>query len=110
MAPRRTLLGIVVATGVAVGLLMSTPRAQETSPSAALVAEGVEALGGRDRVLALRTLRMIGYGEMIDGFGLSNISADRYSPERLNNLLEFERTFDLANDRMRTRVRRRTNF
>ena len=85
-------------------------QAQDTAPAAALAAKAAEALGGRERVLGLKTLTMIGYGEMIDGFGLSNIAADRYAPERLNNLLEFERTFDLENERMRTRVRRRTNF
>ena len=47
---------------------------------------------------------------MVDGFGLSNIAADRYAPERLNNILEMERTFDVANERMRVRERRRTNF
>src|SRR5690606_10451413 len=80
------------------------------SASLALVERAAEALGGRQRLEALRSIRMIGYGEMIDGYGLSNIAADRYAPERLNNLIEFERIFDLANDRMRTRFRQRTNF
>ena len=85
-------------------------RAQGPSPSAGLVTAAADALGGRDRLLAVRSIRMIGYGELIDGFGLSNIAADRYAPERLNNLLEMERTFDVANERMRVRERRRTNF
>ena len=106
----KRILWAAVAASLTVAALLTRLDAQQPSAAATLVADAAQALGGRDRIEALRSIRMIGYGEMIDGFGLSNIAADRYAPERLNNLLEFERTFDLTNDRMRTRVRRRTNF
>jgi hypothetical protein len=104
------MIAAAAAASVTLAVFLAPIGAQQPSASAALVAGAAEALGGRERIQALRQIRMIGYGEMIDGFGLSNIAADRYAPERLNNLLEFERTFDLANDRMRTRQRQRTNF
>jgi hypothetical protein len=108
--PARAAAGIAAVAALTFAAI-AFPRAQQPPEGAtSLVNAAAEALGGRERILALKTLTMIGYGEMIDGFGLSNIAADRYAPERLNNLLEMERTFDVANERMRVRERRRTNF
>ncbi len=101
----------VVALGAGGTVLSDGVGAQvPVAESRALVAAAADALGGRERILSLRTLRVIGYGELIDGHGLSNIAAGPHAPVRLNNLLEWERTYDLVNGRMRTQFRQRTNF
>jgi hypothetical protein len=110
MKTTRTLPAILLFTAVVAGMFLPRVGAQAPSAAASLATAAADALGGRDRIQAVRSIRMIGYGELIDGFGLSNNAADRYAPMRLNNILEMERTFDVANERMRVQERRRTNF
>ena len=56
------LLAVAVASALVFGL-----AAQGTAPEAALVSRAAEALGGRDRVMTLKTLQIVGYGRSVHG-------------------------------------------
>ena len=45
-------------------LLSAAVIGQGVSPEMKLVGQMAEALGGRERVLAVKTLRIVGYGEL----------------------------------------------
>ena len=75
------------------------------SPAPNIVRKAAEALGGVDRIMAVRSLRVEGYGQEAVQDGGGNASASAESPQRWNNLLSWEETFDLANQRIRVRQR-----
>jgi glyoxylase-like metal-dependent hydrolase (beta-lactamase superfamily II) len=82
--------------------------AQGRAPEAALVNRAAEALGGRDRVLALKTLQIVGYGELAYFNGGGNITGDPEAPQKWQKVLEHTRTIDFEHGR--TRVQQRLKF
>ena len=64
-----------------------------------------EALGGRDRILSVRTLKIEGYGQTAAQNGGANASASVDSPQVWTNVQAYEKTIDLANQRIRIRQR-----
>src|SRR5687768_13030464 len=99
---------IVLALAIASIPLMTELAGQGTSPEAQLVRRAAEALGGRDRVLALKTLQIIGYGELAYFNGGGNISGDPSAPQKWQKVLEYARTIDL--EHWRTRVQQRVKM
>jgi glyoxylase-like metal-dependent hydrolase (beta-lactamase superfamily II) len=85
-------------------------RAQAPPAETALIAAAAEALGGRDRVLALRTLRVQGYGQLAYQGGGGNITSSRDAPSKWTNVTAYDQMLDLANDRMRVRERLTQGF
>jgi glyoxylase-like metal-dependent hydrolase (beta-lactamase superfamily II) len=75
------------------------------SPAAVVVRKAAQALGGADRILALHSLRIEGYGQDAVQNGGGNTSAAAEAPQRWNSLLSWEETIDLANQRIRNRQR-----
>jgi glyoxylase-like metal-dependent hydrolase (beta-lactamase superfamily II) len=75
------------------------------SPAATLVQKAAEALGGVDRIMAVRSIRVEGYGQEALQNGGGNASASAEAPERWNNTLSWEETIDLANQRIRVQQR-----
>jgi glyoxylase-like metal-dependent hydrolase (beta-lactamase superfamily II) len=98
---------LVVAISVALVIGLA---GQGASPAAQLVTRTAEALGGRDRVMALKTLQIIGYGELAYFNGGGNITGDPDAPQKWQSVLEYTRTTDLANWRTRVQQRLKMNF
>src|SRR5687768_13234905 len=99
------LLAVAVASALVFGL-----AAQGTAPEAALVSRAAEALGGRDRVMALKTLQIVGYGELAYFNGGGNITGDPAAPQKWQEVLEYTRTIDLEHWRTRVQQRLKMDF
>ena len=98
---------LVAAAGTAMAISV---RAQDTSPELGLVARAATALGGRERVMALKTLQIVGYGELAYMNGGGNISADPAAPQKWQKVLEYTRTIDLEHGRTRVQQRVKMDF
>ena len=81
------------------------PSASPQTPAANAIRKAAEALGGAERILALRSLRLEGYGQQAIQNGGGNTSASPDAPQRWDNLMSWEQTIDLANQRIRIRQR-----
>ncbi len=85
--------------------------AGQTAPAERqLVTQAAEALGGRDRVMALKTLQIVGYGELAYFNGGGNITADSAAPQKWQKVLDYTRTIDLEHARTRVQQRLKMDF
>ena len=66
-----------------------------------LIRSAAEALGGQDRILSLRTLKIEAYGQTAAQNGGANASASVDAPQVWNNIQAYEKTIDLENERVR---------
>src|SRR5512134_3053029 len=82
---------VVLALAIAAVALVTELAGQGPSPEAQLVRRAADALGGRDRVLALKTLQIIGYGELAYFNGGGNITGDPDAPQKWQKVLEYTR-------------------
>jgi glyoxylase-like metal-dependent hydrolase (beta-lactamase superfamily II) len=98
-------LAVVISTALAVRLM-----GQTGGPERQLVTRAAEALGGRDRVMALKTLQVVGYGELAYFNGGGNITGDPDSPQKWQKVLDYTRTIDLENGRTRVQQRLKMDF
>jgi glyoxylase-like metal-dependent hydrolase (beta-lactamase superfamily II) len=98
-------LALVIGTALAMGL-----AAQGAGPGQRLVQSAAEALGGRDRILAIKTLQIIGNGELAYFNGGGNITGDPDAPQKWQKILEFTRTIDLEHWRTRVQQRLKMDF
>src|SRR6185503_19382115 len=101
---------IVLAPAIVSILLVSGLAVQGPSPEAQLVRRAADALGGRERVLALKTLQIIGYGELAYFNGGGNITGDPDAPQKWHKALEHTRTIDFENGRTRVQQRLKMDF
>ena len=83
---------------------------QQSQAGVRLIAGAAEALGGRERILAVKTIVLEGYGEAAYMNGGGNISASPDAPQKWVSIPEYEKTIDLENRRMRVRQRNHQNF
>jgi glyoxylase-like metal-dependent hydrolase (beta-lactamase superfamily II) len=83
---------------------------QATAPERQLVARTADALGGRDRVTAVKTLQIVGYGELAYFNGGGNITGDPAAPQKWQTVLEYTRTVDLEHWRTRVQQRLKMDF
>ena len=91
---------------VIVSLLFTVSiEAQQVSPERQLVIDAANAMGGVDRLLAVETLTLRGYGHEAYQDGGSRITTAPEAPEKMTNLTAYERVIDLVNDRTRVRAR-----
>src|SRR5688572_10359702 len=98
------MIGIVVLCAVA-------SLAAQTPPSASqAVDRAVAALGGRQALLALRSIRIDGYGQTAYQNGGGNISSAPTAPQKWIDIPEYEKIIDLEHWRMRVRQRQRNHF
>ena len=100
---------LVLATVVSTAL-MAVVTAQTTTPERQLVMRAADALGGRDRVMALKTLQIVGYGELAYFNGGGNITGDPDAPQKWQAVLEYTRTIDLEHARSRVQQRLKMDF
>src|SRR6188474_155138 len=101
---------IVLALAIASILLVIGLAGQGPAPDRQLVTRAADALGGRDRVMAIRTLQIIGYGELAYFNGGGNITGDPDAPQKWQKVLEYTRTIDLEHWRTRVQQRLKMDF
>ena len=77
---------------------------------APMIARAAEALGGVQRLRAIRNITLAGYGELAYMNGGGNISASPDAPQKWVSVPEYEKTIDLEHMRMRVRQRNHQNF
>jgi hypothetical protein len=75
------------------------------SPEMQVINSAAQALGGKDRILALKTLTIYGYGQQAYQNGGGNIVASPDAPQKWVNVNGLERTIDLEHGRMRLQQR-----
>jgi hypothetical protein len=75
-----------------------------------LINRAAEALGGRGRILGVKTIEVIGYGQQAAQNGGGNITGSPDAPQKYQNILDYHRTIDLERGRMRTEQRVKSNF
>jgi len=98
-------LTVTTVTALAIGVV-----GQGTAPELQLVTRAADALGGRDRVVAAKTLQVIGYGELAYFNGGGNITGDPAAPQKWQKVLEYARTIDLEHGRIRVQQRLKMDF
>ncbi len=99
------LMTVASVTALVVGL-----ASQGTAPELQLVTRAADALGGRDRLIALKSLRIVGYGELAYFNGGGNISGDPAAPQKWQKVLDYTRTIDLEHSRTRVQQRLKMDF
>jgi glyoxylase-like metal-dependent hydrolase (beta-lactamase superfamily II) len=83
----------------------------QTTRTATGVIDGVaEALGGRQRILAIQSIKIEGYGQIAYQNGGGNISTSPDAPQKWIDVPEYEKIIDLEHRRMRVRQRQHNHF
>ena len=98
-------LTVATVTALAIGLV-----GQGSAPELQLVTRAADALGGRDRVMAVKTLQIVGYGELAYFNGGGNITGDPAAPQKWQKVLDYTRTIDLEHWRTRVQQRLKMDF
>jgi glyoxylase-like metal-dependent hydrolase (beta-lactamase superfamily II) len=103
--------GVVLSLVAAISMAFAIGLAgQGAAPERQLVTRAADALGGRDRVMMLRTLQIVGYGELAYFNGGGNITGDPDAPQKWQKVLEYTRTIDLEHSRTRVQQRLKMDF
>jgi glyoxylase-like metal-dependent hydrolase (beta-lactamase superfamily II) len=101
---------VLIALAITSLPLVTGLAGQGPSPEAQFVMRAADALGGRDRLLALKTLQIIGYGELAYFNGGGNITGDPDAPQKWQKVLEHTRTIDFEHWRTRVQQRLKMDF
>ena len=85
------------------------------SPEARLIDQAAQALGGKDKLLSLKSLTIYGYGQLAYQDGGGNITSSPDAPQKWANIRDSKRTIDLSspdirNGRMRLEQRQYQDF
>ena len=105
--PNRTVLFSLALT---ISMALVIRIAGQGTSELQLVTRAADALGGRDRVMAVKTLQIIGYGELAYFNGGGNITGDPAAPQKWQKVLEYTRTIDLEHSRTRVQQRLKMDF
>ena len=98
-------LAVAISTGLAIRL-----AGQAAAPERQLVTRAADALGGRDLLMAIKTLQIVGYGEVAYFNGGGNITGDPDAPQKWQKVLEYTRIIDLEHWRTRVQQRLKMDF
>jgi len=101
---------VLVLTMAAVSALAIGLSGQGTTPERQVVTRAADALGGREHVMAVKTLQIVGYGELAYFNGGGNITADAAAPQKWQKVLDYARTIDLEHWRTRVQQRLKMDF
>jgi len=102
---------LLVLLAIAGTLVIATPTAQgPSSPALQLVTRAAEALGGRERILALKRIVVEGYGQIAYQNGGGNITSSLDAPQKWIDVRDYARVIDFENRRMRVRQRQLNAF
>ncbi len=74
------------------------------------IEKSAEALGGLDKILSIRNMTLIGYGQWAYQYGGGNIDGDPNAPQKWNAANDLRRVYDLENDRFQILERRNYLF
>ena len=96
---------VVLSVTVATVTALVVGLAGQATAELQLVTRAADALGGRDRVMAVKTLQIVGYGELAYFNGGGNITGEPHAPQKWQKVLDYTRTIDL--EQWRTRVQQR---
>jgi glyoxylase-like metal-dependent hydrolase (beta-lactamase superfamily II) len=107
--PRQIRLLSLIAIALAAYVLSSAAQSKN-SDGQSLITRAAEALGGRDRILALKTLTIEGYGQLAYQNGGGNITSSIDAPQKWINVNDFVRVVDLEHGRTRVRQRQVNDF
>jgi hypothetical protein len=102
-----TRIALIAAVGCSLSIVLA---GQGVSPEMAAVNQMAEALGGKERVLAVKTLRIVGYGELAYQNGGGNITGHPDAPQKWRSVVDYERTIDLEHGRTRLQQRVKNHF
>jgi glyoxylase-like metal-dependent hydrolase (beta-lactamase superfamily II) len=83
---------------------------QTTRTATAVIDGAAEALGGRQKLLAIKSIKIEGYGQLAYQNGGGNISTSLDAPQKWVNVPEYEKIIDLEHRRMRVRQRQHNQF
>lgn len=83
---------------------------QGISPEMRAVNQMAEALGGKERVMAVKSVRIVGYGELAYQNGGGNITGHPDAPQKWRSVVDYERTIDLEHWRTRVQQRVKNHF
>ena len=103
-------LAVFTVAVAACGAFATVLTGQGSSAELQLVTRSAEALGGRDRVMALKTLQIVGYGELAYFDGGGNITGDPSAPQKWQKALDYRRIIDLEHGRTRVQQRLKMDF
>jgi glyoxylase-like metal-dependent hydrolase (beta-lactamase superfamily II) len=101
---------VLLLAGAVSMVLARVLAAQATVSERQLVIQAADALGGRDRVMAIKTLQIAGYGELAYFNGGGNITGYPDSPQKWQAVLDHTRTIDLEHGRTRVQQRLKMDF
>src|SRR5438876_1357486 len=104
------LLALLILLTVAAASMVYAAAQQQTQAAVRLIAAAADALGGRERILSVKTIALEGYGEAAYMNGGGNISASPDAPQKWVSIPEYQKTIDLEHGRMRLRQRNHQNF
>ena len=96
--------------GIAAVVCATSLAGQGATRERQLVTRVAEALGGRERLLQLKTLQIVGYGELAYFNGGGNITADPQAPQKWQKVLDYARVIDLEHWRTRVQQRLKMDF
>jgi glyoxylase-like metal-dependent hydrolase (beta-lactamase superfamily II) len=83
----------------------SLVQAQSAGAERQALLGAAEAMGGLERIEALRTLRLRGYGHEAYQDGGSEVTTEAAAPEKMTNLTAYERVIDVPGERTRVKAR-----
>src|SRR5688572_26291855 len=101
------LIAVVAAALCAAG---GAAQAQPDAEARQVVTRAAEALGGVERIQALRTMRFRGSGHDAYQDGGSLITTEPTAPEKMTIITAYERVIDLPNGRTRVRAKQSRAF
>src|SRR5437899_9798124 len=81
-------------------LMLAAGRVYSQTPELQVINRAAEALGGKDRILSVKTLTIYGYGQQAYQNGGGNITASPDAPQKWVNVNGLQRTIDLEHGRM----------
>ncbi|MEY4640537.1 MAG: hypothetical protein RLZZ227_531 [Pseudomonadota bacterium] len=90
---------------IVLGLGAVAVQAQDANASRQLLLDAATAMGGIERIEALRTLRLRGYGHEAYQDGGSEITTELAAPEKMTNITAYERVIDVPAARTRVKAR-----
>jgi glyoxylase-like metal-dependent hydrolase (beta-lactamase superfamily II) len=101
------LLAIVAAVALAVSPAKAQVAAEAAVPTAAaeVVRLAVRALGGAERLRAVRNITLNGYGQRASLLGAEEITSSRHAPLKYEALNDLTRVYDLEHERFQARER-----
>ena len=102
---RLSLIAVALAASV-----VSSAAQSSSSAGRSLITRAAEALGGRDRIVAIKTLTIEGYGQLAYQNGGGNITSSIDAPQKWIDVSDYVRTVDLEHGRSRLRQRQVNGF